>query len=379
MASDLQRLAARTLCVGFPGTEPSTGVLELIDRGVGGVVFFARNVDTQPNDVAALTTLLKQRAGDRPLILGVDQEGGRVQRLRQGFSELPPMRALGSVNDPVLARKAGEVLGSECRAVGFDLDFAPVLDVDSNPDNPIIATRSIARDAEVVTRLGLELIKGIQDAGVAACGKHFPGHGDTNQDSHLTLPTLKHDMQRLEAVELPPFRAAADADIASIMTAHIIFEAIDTQHPATMSQPVIHGLLRQSMGYDGVVVSDDLEMKAIANNYAVPEAAVHAIAAGVDLLLCCHTNELANESIDAIAQAVEDGRIPRERLEQANRRLDTLCQRFVVGPVDKPDLACLDAAEHRDVVSEIRKRAEAAALDAGIDPTEIMESIVKPT
>lgn len=379
MASELDRLAARLLCVGFPATEPSEGVLKLIDRGVGGVVFFARNVSEKPEGVASLIGQLKAHAGERPLILGVDQEGGRVQRLRSGFSEFPAMRALGSIGDADLARRTGEALGRECRAVGFDLDFAPVLDVDSNPENPVIAARSLSGDAEVVRAMGLELIRGMESVGVASCGKHFPGHGDTMQDSHLMLPTLTHAMDRLEAVELLPFRAAVEAGVASLMTAHIIFEALDKEVPATMSRPVLTGLLRESLGYDGVVISDDLEMKAIASHFPVEEAAVRAIEAGVDLLLCCHTNELAHASIDAIVKAVEEGRLPRERVEEANRRLDVLCEKFVAGPVSDPDLSCLDCAEHRAVVTEIIDRAESAALDAGVDPTEIMGSIVRPT
>ncbi|MEQ9460590.1 MAG: beta-N-acetylhexosaminidase [Phycisphaeraceae bacterium] len=378
MASDLERLVARLFCVGFPSTEPSEGVLGLIDRGVGGVVMFARNVGSPPQ-VAALSRVLKTRAGDRPLILGVDQEGGRVQRLREGFTDMPPMRALGSIGDAELARRAGAVLGAECRAVGFDLDFAPDLDVDSNPDNPIIATRSLGREAGVVARLGVEVSRGIESAGVASCGKHFPGHGDTHQDSHLMLPRLGHAMDRLDAVELVPFVAAAEARIASIMTAHIVFEALDDEVPATMSRAVLTGILRERLGYDGVVISDDLEMKAIASTYSVPEAAVRTIEAGVDLLLCCHTHALAHESIDAVVHAVETGWLPKARVAEANRRLDALCERFVKGADEAGDLSCLASAEHLAVVDEIKRRAEAAALEAGIDPTEIMASIVKPT
>ncbi|WP_428388660.1 beta-N-acetylhexosaminidase [Mucisphaera sp.] len=374
----LEASVARLMCVGFPGKSPSAEVLELIDRGVGGVVLFARNVGT-PAEVAELTNELKRRANGRPLIVAVDQEGGRVQRLREGFTDVPPMRALGSIGDEELARRTGAVLGAECRAVGFDLDFAPDLDVDSNPDNPIIATRSLGREADLVSRLGVAVAQGIESAGVASCGKHFPGHGDTHQDSHLTLPTLAHDMARLDAVELPPFVAAVKAGIASMMTAHIIFEALDPETPGTMSPKVQTGLLRERIGYDGVVITDDLEMKAIANHFPVPEAAVRTITAGVDFALCCHTNELANGAIDALVKAVESGALSEDRVRQANQRLDRLCERFVRPAEEKPDLSCLASDEHMAVVDEIKRRAEAAALEAGIDPTEIMASIVKPT
>ncbi|HEY4106960.1 MAG TPA: beta-N-acetylhexosaminidase, partial [Polyangiaceae bacterium] len=253
MASDLEIQAARLFTVGFYGKTITTDLEELIGRGVGGVIFFARNVGT-PAEVAEVTSAIKRHAG-RPLFCALDQEGGQVSRLRQGFTEVPPMRALGISGSAKLAREVGELIGREVRAVGFDMNYAPVLDVDTNPANPIIAARSFGRTPDVVSELGLALAAGLESAGVAACGKHFPGHGDTSQDSHLELPRLPHSLARLEEVELKPFAAAVKAGIPSMMTAHVIFEPLDPVYPATMSRPVLHGLLREKMGYDGLIVT----------------------------------------------------------------------------------------------------------------------------
>jgi beta-N-acetylhexosaminidase len=282
---------ASLLAVGFAGTAPSAEVKELLRRGVSGAVLFGRNVESA-EQVAALSAALKREAG-RPLLLSVDQEGGRVMRLRarHGFTELPPMRALGAAGDEGLAFEVGALLGSELRAAGIDQDYAPVADVDTNPANPVIGDRSLSRDPDSVARLAAALARGLQSAGVAACGKHFPGHGDTAQDSHRELPRLPHALPRLRAVELPPFAALARAGAAAVMTAHVVFEALDPSRPATMS-PAALGLLRGECGFRGAVLSDDLEMKAVSAHFPIEEAVPAAVNAGVDLLLVCHRAEV---------------------------------------------------------------------------------------
>ena len=373
MTPDLVTRAAKLFTVGFFGRSLSSELGTLLERGVGGVVFFARNVGS-PEEVARLCANIKRTAG-RPLTLAVDQEGGLVARLKQGFTPLPSMRALGATGDEGLAFELGGLLGRELRAVGFDLNFAPVLDVDTNPDNPIIGTRSLGRDPALVGRLGASLARGIQESGVAACAKHFPGHGDTTEDSHLALPRLPHPIERLEAVELPPFRDAIDAGIASIMTAHVIFSPLDSTFPATMSRPVISGILRDAMGFDGVVVTDDIEMKAIADHYGIEDTVVRGLNAGVDQFLCCHTAELAHRAIDAVVHAVESGVVPESRLDEANRRNAELASRFAAPPVDAFDPTALRSAEHLDIVERILSRAGADAAKTAIDPTEVMEQI----
>jgi beta-N-acetylhexosaminidase len=327
-----------------------------------------------PHEVLELNRELKAAAG-RPLLLAVDQEGGQVARLRRGFTEIPPMRAVGATGDAALARELGSAIGRELRAVGFDMNYAPVLDIDTNPDNPVIAARSFGRTPELVTGLGLALAAGLQEAGVAACAKHFPGHGDTSQDSHLELPRLPHAMERLERVELAPFRAAAEAGVASFMTAHVIFEAVDSKHPATMSPPVLTGILRKKLGYDGLVVTDDLEMKAIADNYGVEDTVRLGLNAGVDHFLCCHTAELAHRAIEAIIKAVEAGQVSRETLAGARRRFAQVCSRFEKPIGSVAALATLRAPEHLAIVARILGGIDAGPSEIGVDPTEVMDRI----
>ncbi len=363
---DLHRLAASVLVVGFDGQALTAEARELVAQGVCGAILFKRNVG-EAAQTAALCAELKQEAR-RPFLLCVDQEGGRVARLRGGsFTEVPPMRAIGSRSDEALAQDVGRLLAREVRAAGFDVDFAPVLDVDTNPANPVIGDRSLAREAEAVARLGVALAKGIESEGVASCGKHFPGHGDTAQDSHLTLPRLPHDMKRLREVELVPFAAYARARLAAIMTAHVVFEALDPEIPATFSEKVLTGLLRQELRFEGVVVSDDLEMKAVADRYPMDEAAVLSVAAGVDLLLVCHKPERQQKVIDGLAHEAEQSQAFRKRLEDAARRVEDLRARFAAParPVAEA-LASLETPEHRALGLRVRN---AGALATGADPT----------
>jgi beta-N-acetylhexosaminidase len=373
MTSELEKQAASLFTVGFYGKSVTEDLQSLIARGVGGVIYFARNVGT-PEEVLELNRDIKRSAGRR-LLLAIDQEGGQVARLRQGFTEIPPMRAVGATGNAGLARELGKAIGCELRAVGFDMNYAPVLDIDTNPDNPIIAARSFGRTPEIVTEMGLALAAGLQDAGIAACGKHFPGHGDTSQDSHLELPTLPHAMERLERVELAPFKAAAKAGIASFMTAHVIFEAVDSKHPATMSRAVLTGILREKLGYDGMVVTDDVEMKAIADNYGVEEAVLLGLNAGVDHFLCCHTAELAHRAIDAIVKAVESGKVSRETLANATRRFEQVRTRFEKPVGSAAGLEALRAPEHLAVVARILSGIDVGLSEVGADPTEVMERI----
>jgi beta-N-acetylhexosaminidase len=250
-----------------------------------------------------------------------------------------------------------------------------VLDIDTNPANPVIAARSFGPTPELVTELGLALAAGLQEAGVAACGKHFPGHGDTSQDSHLQLPKLPHSLERLERVELVPFEAAAKAGIASFMTAHVLFEAVDSKHPATMSRPALTGILRQRLGYDGLVVTDDVEMKAIADNYGVEEVVRLGLDAGVDHFLCCHTAQLAHRAIDAIVRAVESGKLSQAILDNATRRFAAVCARFEKPVGSDAALAILRSPEHLDLVARISSAVDRALTDVGQDPTAVMEQV----
>ncbi len=360
--SPLSRQCAGLFMVGFPGTTLDAEIRALVDDGIFGAILFKRNIETA-TQTAGLIRALKLHAG-RPFVLSVDQEGGRVARLRGApFTPLPPMRDIGRARDPALAARVGQLLAFEVRAVGFDWDFAPVLDVDTNPKNPVIADRALHQDPAEVARLGVALAQGMESGGVASCGKHFPGHGDTAQDSHLALPRLPHDLKRLKQVELVPFAAFAKARLSSLMTAHVIFDALEPGKPATMSAAVLDALLRRELGFEGVLVSDDLEMKAIAEHFSVEQAVVDGVNAGVDLFLVCHKPAVQRAAIASLVKAVEDGRVSRARIEQALTRLEALARKFAHGPEDL--LGNLGNAEHRRL---------AAGLDAGtfvgVDPTE---------
>jgi len=350
----VESLAHKLMIIGFDGLAAPTETLELVSKGVGGVIFFARNV-ASPSQVAELARQYKAAAPGL-LLTSVDQEGGRVARLRKPWTVWPPMRTVGDADSEETAHLVGRTLAVELKACGLDLDYAPVLDVDSNPANPIIGDRSFGRDPARVARLGAALVRGLQDVGVGACGKHFPGHGDTAQDSHLELPRLPHGLERLREVELVPFKAAIDAGVATIMTAHVVFEALDPGVPATMSHKAITGLLRGELGYDGCVISDDLEMKAVRGRYEIQEVVERALNAGVDAFLACKELELQHEVIGHIVKAVESRRVPMERLEQAADRVEKVVQRFAqpASAVD-PNAAerFAGTAEHQAVAARL--------------------------
>jgi beta-N-acetylhexosaminidase len=367
MTSELETQAARLFTVGFHGKTMGDDLSRSLARGVGGVIFFSRNVGL-PAELAELTSAIKRQAG-RAIPLALDQEGGKVARLRQGFSELPTMRALGETGNASLAREVGALIGRELRAVGFDMNYAPVLDIDTNPDNPVIGSRSFGRTPELVSEFGVALAAGLESVGVAACGKHFPGHGDTSRDSHLELPRLAHSLERLRRIELQPFAAAVAAGIPSLMTAHVIFDPLDPLYPATMSRAIVHGLLREELGYDGLVVTDDLEMRAITDHYGVEDAVVRGLLAGVDQFLCCHTAGLAERGIEAVVHAVEAGRLPRETLATANRRIQTFTTRYARDAATRPDLSALRCDAHLMLLERITREAAAA------DPTAVMARI----
>ena len=372
---EFEREAARCVFVGISGTSPTADELGLIRRGVGGVILFSRNVK-EPAQVAELSRELKA-AAPGPLLVSIDQEGGRVQRLCPPFwTGWPSMRRLGRIdelggilglNGTAVAEKVGRLMARELSACGIDLNYAPVVDVDTNPLNPVIGDRSFSRDPRRVARLAVALAQGLEKGSVAACVKHFPGHGDTSQDSHLTLPRLAHDKQRLWEVELVPFVAAARAGLASVMTAHVRFEAFD-RLPATLS-PVSLELLRKGVEFKGCCISDDLEMKAISDIWGVPDAAELSIAAGCDAVLVCHTLRHQHDSIDAIARGARAGPLSRERLAEAAQRVSVL-QKFA-RPANAVDPMAAGAAcateEHRHFAVQLAESDALAANQA--DPT----------
>ena len=317
----------------MPGTSVPVELRSLAKEfDLGGVILFGRNIEA-PEQVAELSADCEGLGRSMPAWVSVDQEGGRVARLKEPFTKWPPMATLGRAGkqSEALAGRFAKALADELLAVGITLDYAPVLDIHTNPKNPVIGDRALAERAEDVARLGRVIIRAMQDAGLAACGKHFPGHGDTSTDSHFELPLVEHPPDRLRATEFEPFRAAIAEQVAFIMTAHVLVPSLDEEKPATLSPNVVQKLLRDELKFDGVILSDDLEMKAVSAHYAVPDAAVDAIRAGCDAVLVCQGDvDLQARTLEALVKAVESGVIPAKRFDDAFMRLKRTKQRFLM-------------------------------------------------
>lgn len=375
MPSNLRREIGQLLIGSLPGRTIPAELRSLArEFQLGGVILFSRNIEA-PEQVAELSVDLQSLAVDSPLWVSVDQEGGRVARLRAPFTEWPPMATLGRSGDPSLALRFAGALAVELRAVGVTLDYAPVLDIHTNPKNPVIGDRALSEDAATVARLGRAIIEGLQGHGVAACGKHFPGHGDTSADSHKELPLVEHPPDRIRRVECVPFREAVAAQVAFMMTAHVLVPSLDDTKPATLSPTIVRGMLREELGYEGVILSDDLEMEALAQSYSPAESAVEAIAAGCDGVLVCRALttdrgrdiDVQVEVLEAIVHAVEDGRIPYGRVEDALKRQRAAKERFLTAAVGSPAAASgrgkgslrtvLGCDQHRRVADEMARYA----------------------
>ncbi len=332
-------LAGQLICGGFAGPTLSTRFRAALARSErGGAVLFKRNIES-PESVLELNRAIALAAPeDMPPLIAVDQEGGRVARLKAPLLVVPPMRVLAQRKDPALLRRVAKAQGEELSALGFTMNAAPVLDVDTNPDNPVIGDRSFSREPEEAARLALAFADGLADATMLTCGKHYPGHGDTDKDSHLTLPTVSHSKERLMSVELLPFRRAAAHGLDAIMTAHVVYPALDAGVPATQSHVICTELLRGELGFRGVVISDDLEMNAISQD--TENTAVSAIAAGCDLLLVCSDEERQELAVASLACEIDASPAFKARCEDAHAR--GLAMRRKKRP--SPDLAAFHAA-----------------------------------
>jgi beta-N-acetylhexosaminidase len=364
------------LWVGFEGTQVPSELRARLDAGaVGATILFKRNltftqlpgaVPPEVCDLDALVALnhgLHRSAPDgTPALIAVDQEGGTVQRVRAPATSWPPMMAhdgLAAPDDERIAEQVGRAMGDELRALGFDIDFAPILDVHTNPANPVIGERAFGRDATTVTRRALAFARGLDAAGILACGKHFPGHGDTDTDSHLELPRVDQPWDRLEAVELAPFRAAAAARLPMLMTAHVVFAALDPTRPATLSPEVITGLLRERLGFSGVVISDDLDMKAIAAHLGAGEAAIRAVRAGCDVLLLCRDERNQQLAEEALVKEAERDSSFRAKVGAAAARIRAMKRAHAENQVRRPAPGrdAVGAFAHRTLADKLAGRA----------------------
>ncbi len=343
----LRRQVGQLAFLGFQGSQIPPEVRSIAHEfAVGGVILFARNVEC-PEQIAELAFEAQRLVPDMPVWVGVDQEGGRVARLRRPFTEWPSMAALGRSGDRILARRFAEALGRELGAVGVSIDFAPVLDVLTNAHNPAIGDRALGSDAGAVADLGAEIIDALQAAGVAACGKHFPGHGDTSVDSHHDLPVVDHAPDRLDAIEYVPFRRAIDAGVAAIMVAHVLVPAYDEERPASVSPRIVSGVLRQELSFDNLIVTDDLSMKGCSARWAPPAAALMAVAAGADAVLLCEPNhDQQAQALEDLVHAIEDGTLSYQQVEASVARHQRLKSRFL----DSDDRGLRPSSRWRQVV-----------------------------
>lgn len=353
---DIRRTIGQLAIIGFDGMEVPVETRALArEFDLGGVIYFARNVES-PEQVAEMSRGARGLAREMPLWISVDQEGGRVARLRRPFTEWPPMNTLGRGGSEALAERFARALARELRAVGVNLDYAPVLDIHTNPTNPVIGDRAFAGNADEVARFARVIIRTLQSEGIAACGKHFPGHGDTSTDSHLELPVLEHGPDRFEAVEFVPFRAAIAEEVACIMTAHVLVPAYDPDRPATLSPLLVDAILKTRLGYQGIVISDDLAMKAISAAWAPADSMVAALAAGCDAVLLCDPKpDEQAAALEAVVHAVEAKTLPIARVEDALARQHRVKARFLAGREPQPrELSdVLGCAEHQAVAEEM--------------------------
>jgi len=324
------------LVLSWPGPEVPYALIEELKPA--GVLLFASNFEKGPGPIH----VLKARYPD--LLVFVDQEGGPFNSFRPpGVPRFPSAMTLGAADDPELTRRVARGIGQEVCYAGADADFAPVLDVNTNPKNPIIGIRSFGATPEIVVRHGLAFLEGLKEAGVLATAKHFPGHGDTAVDSHLGLPVYKKGtLPGIEAKHLPPFAAAVKAGVPLVMTAHILYEDLDPEYPATLSKKILTGLLREQMGFRGAIVTDDMSMRAIRDRYGEGEAAVRAVLAGADLVLAGRDPEAARRIHAALQKALADGTIPASRLSETRARLAELRKR-AKAPCPEPDWERLEA------------------------------------
>jgi beta-N-acetylhexosaminidase len=325
------RTLGNLFMVGFQAQEFTPELRDLLDDlSPGGVILFSRNFH-DPGQIARLNHDLQSHArkqSPQGLLIGVDQEAGRVRRLLEPFSQFPPALHMARSHAPEAAvREFAEVTARELRLVGFNVNFVPVLDVLTSPNTPetsVIGDRSFGPDPQTVARLGATVIGGMRAAGVISCSKHFPGHGGTAVDSHVSLPVDLRPSHKIAERDLVPFKMAMSLEVEMVMTAHVLYRSLDPAFPATLSERVIGKLLRDEMGYGGVVITDDMDMGAVSTSYSLEECAVRSLRAGADVLLICHSVDKAVSARSAIHDALKHGEIPRERIQEALSRIRKL-------------------------------------------------------
>lgn len=350
----IRRRAGQMFVVGFEGTGVDQNLKKLIqEHFIGGVVLFERNIES-PRQIAELTNEI-QSLSKTPLFVAIDQEGGEVARLKKPFTEFGEAARIAKTNSPKLAFEAFQAMARELRAVGINYNFAPVADLNTNPNNPIIGNRAFGSDPEAVSKIISGVIRGLQRGGVISCAKHFPGHGDTLLDSHLALPEVTHTVERLKAVEWIPFDRAIRSGVETIMTAHILNRNIDPDYPATLSKKTLQ-YLRKDLRFDRVIITDALEMKAISDRYTLEEATLKSVEAGVDLVLICQSDDKQASAIEALIKKVASSEVPMKLIDLASEHITKLRNKYLVPyqPVDLEKInAIIGCAEHQKIAEQL--------------------------
>lgn len=347
----LEEKVGQMIFGGIEGVELSEKSREMIrEDKVGGIIFFKDNLVNANQIVTLLNSIKAENMQQQyPLFLGIDQEGGRVTRIPE-LSNLPTNKQIGKKDNPALAFQLGELLGKQLNAFGFNLDFAPVLDVDSNPNNPVIGDRSFGSDPKLVSELGISTMKGLQSENVISVIKHFPGHGDTEVDSHIELPIVSKNMKELQALEFIPFQNALKSGADVVMIGHILLPEIDANKPSSISNVVITKILREQLKYEGVVMTDDMTMKAILDNYEIGEAAVEAVKAGNDIVLIAHDYEKVKRAIQAILEAVQNEEIKVEQIDRSVERILQLKEKY---QLSNDQLSSINVNELNNLAEEL--------------------------
>ncbi len=345
------------MIVGLDGTEIDENIKYMIEKKhIGGFILFKNNIVNAEQTAELLNTLKEtNNSNPLPLFLSVDEEGGNVYRLPQEFLKMPAARKIGDINDEKISLEYGKILGMRIKSLGFNMDFAPVLDVNSNPNNPVIGNRAFGFTVDIVADNGLQAMKGINSENIVSIVKHFPGHGDTATDSHIKLPVVDKELKELESLELIPFAKAIAENVDGIMVAHILFPKIDGDNPSTISKAIIDDMLREKLAYDGVVISDDMTMGAIMENYGIEDASVRFLKAGGDIVLVCHGYDNQIKVIDKIREEVENGGITEGEIDEKVERIIKLKRKYNIEDnlIDKVDIEPVNAMT-RGLLDEIK-------------------------
>lgn len=325
------------MIVGFNGTSVDENINDLIKTSyIGGVILFGNNVESLNGVTELINNIKLSNMNNKiPLFISVDEEGGVVSRTPNEFLKLPSSLSIGAYNNKEMCYEVGEIIANELKLMGYNMDYAPVLDILSNPNNTVIGSRAFGRDADIVYNLGISVMKGINENNVIPVVKHFPGHGDTSVDSHYGLPLVEKSLNELKELEFIPFQNAINSGADAIMVSHILLKNIDSENPATMSKKIVSDILRDEMNFKGVVISDDMTMAAIMDNYDIGEASVKAINAGVDIILVCHGYDNEIKVLTSISEAVNSGEITEERLDESVYRILSLKNKYDLSDTTK--------------------------------------------